>query len=144
MICFTTVAIFNMSSLVELGACSDRPILWISCCGRCCCMGCHKLFPCLQRLWLLVLRVLMQLSCVGLLWWEVNWKKNILPEDLLELVVLFSFRMVGSLLCAAPNLSCLQHLRTDHVETPFLCCCLFAEPLLSNSCCIVAYFVVIA
>jgi hypothetical protein len=39
MICCTTLAIFNVLLLVELGAYTDRPGLRISCCGRCCCTG---------------------------------------------------------------------------------------------------------
>jgi hypothetical protein len=68
MICYTTVVIFNVSLLDELGACTDRPILnfllWQ--------MLLHEeaqTFPmCLRCLWLLGLCVLMQCNCIGLLW----------------------------------------------------------------------------
>jgi hypothetical protein len=69
MICCITVATFNMSLLDKLRACTDRPVFWISCCGRCCCCrtGGRKLFPCLRCLWLVELRILTQCSYVGLL-----------------------------------------------------------------------------
>jgi hypothetical protein len=69
-ICCTTVAIFNMLLLVKLGACTKRPVLRISCRGRCYCMGAHKLFPYVCGAcgcWCLC--VLTQCSCIGLLWW---------------------------------------------------------------------------
>jgi hypothetical protein len=34
---------FNVSLLFELGVCTDTPVLWICCCGRCCCMEVRKL-----------------------------------------------------------------------------------------------------
>jgi hypothetical protein len=36
MICWTTVATFITSLLDKLGGCTDRPIFWVSCFGRCC------------------------------------------------------------------------------------------------------------
>jgi hypothetical protein len=59
----------------------------------------------------------------------------------------FFFPFVDRPYCPTYNISA----RTAH-KTPFLCCsaviavetCLFAEPLLSNSCFIVAYFAVVA
>jgi hypothetical protein len=43
MICCAAVMMLIVSSLVQLGACTDRPVLWISCCVRCCCTGCRNL-----------------------------------------------------------------------------------------------------
>jgi hypothetical protein len=70
-----------VSMLVELGACTDRRFLWISCCDRWCCTVDHKLFPyvcgacgcwhCMS--W----RSAAVKDCSG----EVNLEKNILPED---------------------------------------------------------------
>jgi hypothetical protein len=81
MICCTTVAIFNVSLLVKLGACTDRPVLWISCCGRCCYMWVHKLIPYVCGThgcccWVPWHRAAAK-DCSG----EVNLEKNVLPED---------------------------------------------------------------
>jgi hypothetical protein len=71
MICCTTMATFIVSLLVKLRAYTDRPVQWITCCGRCCCTRCRTLFPSVCRAcgcW--CLSVLTQCSCVGLLWWD--------------------------------------------------------------------------
>jgi hypothetical protein len=36
---------FYLSLSDELGDCTDRPIFWNSCCGRCCWAGCCTLLP---------------------------------------------------------------------------------------------------
>jgi hypothetical protein len=69
MICYTTVATFNMSLSDEVGACTDRHVLRIPCCGRHCCTGDRNFFPCLCCLCMLLLHLLTLCSCVGLLWW---------------------------------------------------------------------------
>jgi hypothetical protein len=82
MVCCTTVATFNVSLLKKLGACADRPLLWIFSYGCCCCTGVRKqVFPyvcgaCGRRCcvsW----RSSAAQDCSG----EVNIKKNAFPED---------------------------------------------------------------
>jgi hypothetical protein len=70
MICCTKVAIFNVSLLVELGACT-----WQTCCLNFLLWqmlmhgGPQAFLTCLRCLWLLVFCVLTQCSYVGLFWW---------------------------------------------------------------------------
>jgi hypothetical protein len=45
LICCTMLAIFSVILLVELAACTNRPVHWISCCGSCCYIVSRKLFP---------------------------------------------------------------------------------------------------
>jgi hypothetical protein len=66
--CCTAVATLNVSLLGELETCTDRLVSWIACYGRCCCTVSAGFSIRLRCLWLLVLRVLTQCSCIGLLW----------------------------------------------------------------------------
>jgi hypothetical protein len=56
----TTVATFNLSLSDQLGACTDRPIFWMSCCGRYCGTGCQSLSPSICGACG---------CCIGLFWW---------------------------------------------------------------------------
>jgi hypothetical protein len=63
----------TVSLLGELGVCTGRPVFWNSMLPH----GVPQAFPiCLQCLWLLVLSVLTQCSCVGLLWWGELWEER--------------------------------------------------------------------
>jgi hypothetical protein len=68
----------------ELGACTVRPVFWISCCGRCCWTGCHTLFPsvcgvCGYCCWVSWRSAAAQ-DCSD----EVNLEKTVLLEDPFE------------------------------------------------------------
>jgi hypothetical protein len=98
MIWCTTVV--TVSLLDKLGAHTDRPLFWSSCCGRYCCMGCRTLFPsvcnaCGCWCWLS-----MQCSFVGLLWWgalrEERPPRGFLGSSLCSSPMQFSFCVAAS------------------------------------------------
>jgi hypothetical protein len=98
-ICCNSVGIFNVSLSGNQGTCTDKPVFWIICHGRCCCRGVLQDSPiCLRCLWLLVLswRSVTAKKCSV----EVSFEKTFSQRIPWKLVVIFSFAVLSSHTCS--------------------------------------------